>query len=168
MMIVAEYSLALETAIGPVRVTASPQGITSVAFSDVPAQAADGAPAFLEECGAQLRQYFSGARADFHSLPVVFRATDFQQAVWEAAMAIPYGETRTYGHLAQGIGSEGAARAVGTALHRNPLCIIVPCHRIVPASAPPGECGGYAGGTWRKEWLLKMESQGFGPRLRSA
>lgn len=115
-------------------------------------------PAFLKEAVDQLKEYLSGHRRDFHSLPIVMRATEFQREVWEAASDIPYGFTRTYGQLAEDIGHKGAARAVGTALSRNPICIIVPCHRIVPAGGTQEEPGQYAGGIWRKKWLLTHES----------
>lgn len=154
-MITPEYSLTLETALGPVRISAVPGGITAVSFDARKASPDRGAPAFLEECAAQLRQYFAGERRQFQGLPLVYRATDFQRSVWDAALDIPFGSTRTYGMLAAAIGSPESARAVGGALHRNAIAIIVPCHRIVPAAEH--ETGGYAGEPWRKEWLLRHE-----------
>lgn len=101
---------------------------------------------------AQLAEYFAGTRTHF-DLELAPRGTDFQRRVWDALRAIPYGETRTYGELAREIGA-GSARAVGTATGRNPISIIVPCHRLVGAS---GELTGYAGGLDRKRWLLDLE-----------
>jgi methylated-DNA-[protein]-cysteine S-methyltransferase len=157
-MITPEFSHSFQTAIGFVRVTAVPKGIAGIEFVDGEPRDASDAPEFLRQCAAQLREYFDGQRTSFHSLPIVWRSTDFQRDVWEAAEKIPYGETRTYGELADIVGHHGAARAVGTALGRNPLCIIIPCHRIIPAGGSPQECGHYAGGEWRKRWLLTHEA----------
>jgi len=81
--------------------------------------------------------------------------TVFQQAVWQALMRIPLGQTCTYGQLAQAIGKPSASRAVGTAIGRNPISILIPCHRVIGSQ---GQMTGYAGGLWRKEALLKLES----------
>jgi methylated-DNA-[protein]-cysteine S-methyltransferase len=156
-MITPEYTRTVSTNIGTVGVTAVPEGICRVTFyeeKDVPVESAEGAPAFMQDCIRQLEEYFAGTRKHFDSLPLVLRSTDFQKDVWDAALDIPYGATWTYGDLAEHIGKPDAARAVGNALNRNPICIVVPCHRIV-ASTPDG--GGYGGGVWRKEWLLALE-----------
>lgn len=105
----------------------------------------------------QLQEYFAGERRGFGDLRLVMRASDFQQAVWDALLGVPYGETIEYGTLAEAVGKPGAARAVGNALHDNPLLILVPCHRVLPAS---GGIGGYAAGEARKEWLLQLERTG--------
>ena len=114
-------------------------------------------PRSLLLCLQQLEEYFAGKRKTFDSIPLVMQATDFQEQVWNAAMKIPFGNTSSYGHIAATIGSPNAARAVGTALHRNAIAIIIPCHRVIASS---GERGGYAGGEWRKEWLMKHEREG--------
>ena len=101
----------------------------------------------------QLREYFSGTRTAF-DLPLAPRGTEFQELVWAALRTIPYGETWTYGQLAEAIGRPGAARAVGLANGRNPISIVVPCHRVVGSS---GKLTGYAGGVERKEYLLALE-----------
>lgn len=102
---------------------------------------------------AQLGEYFAGERNGF-DLALAPRGTDFQRAVWQALRAIPAGETLTYGELARELGRPGASRAVGAATGRNPISIIVPCHRLVGAS---GAMTGYAGGVERKRWLLDHE-----------
>jgi len=108
----------------------------------------------VAEAATQLREYFAGERQDF-DLPLSFAAgTAFQQQVWKALCDIPYGETITYGELAARIGQPTASRAVGLANGRNPLGIIVPCHRVVGAN---GTLTGYGGGLERKQQLLDLE-----------
>lgn len=104
---------------------------------------------FLRECDA----YFEGRLKRFQT-PLLAAGTPFQLRVWDALARIPYGETRTYGQIAQAIGSPLAARAIGMANNRNPLPIAIPCHRVIGAS---GQLVGYAGEIWRKKWLLKRE-----------
>ena len=103
----------------------------------------------------QLTEYFAGDRQEF-DLPLAFGGTAFQQRVWTALREIPYGETESYGELANRIGSPGASRAVGLANGRNPIGIIVPCHRVIGAS---GSLTGYGGGIERKRQLLDMERE---------
>jgi methylated-DNA-[protein]-cysteine S-methyltransferase len=113
-------------------------------------------PAPFRAAVAQLDAYFAGARQDF-DLPLAPRGTAFQQQVWEALRAIPYGATTTYGALATRIGSPRAVRAVGLANGRNPIPIIVPCHRVIGAD---GSLTGYGGGLETKRALLDLESAG--------
>ena len=110
----------------------------------------------LPAATAQLAEYFAGERTAF-DLPLAPRGTAFQQAVWAALRDIPYGETRSYGELAAALGRPGASRAVGLANGRNPISIVVPCHRVVGAG---GKLTGYAGGMERKSWLLALELSG--------
>ena len=110
----------------------------------------------LPAATAQLAEYFAGERTAF-DLPLAPRGTAFQQAVWAALRDIPYGETRSYGELAAALGRPGASRAVGLANGRNPISIVVPCHRVVGAG---GKLTGYAGGMERKSWLLALELGG--------
>jgi len=105
----------------------------------------------------QLREYAFGARTAFE-LPLAPRGTTFQQEVWRALCAVPYGETRTYSELAALIGRPRAARAVGAANGANPLCVIVPCHRLIGAS---GELTDYAYGLSLKQRLLDLETHGL-------
>ena len=119
----------------------------------------------FEEAEWWLAQYFSGREPDF-TPPLHLTGTPFQIAVWEALLTIPYGGTMTYGELARALARNGgfpraSARAVGGAVGRNPVSLIVPCHRVVGAS---GTLTGYAGGLERKQWLLTMEKNAAGAR----
>jgi methylated-DNA-[protein]-cysteine S-methyltransferase len=108
----------------------------------------------LDECVKQLDAYFAGTLTKF-DLPVVYSGTDFQQQVMRALRDIPYGETCSYGELAKKVGRAGAARAVGSANRRNPLPIIVPCHRVIGVN---GDLTGFAGGLDIKRKLLAIEN----------
>jgi methylated-DNA-[protein]-cysteine S-methyltransferase len=110
---------------------------------------------FFNDLPERLRQYFSGRRAAFPDRLDFFGATPFQRRVWEAARLIPYGVTRSYQWLAGQTGRPGAARAAGNALGKNPLPIIVPCHRVI---ASDGGMGGFTGGIEMKKQLLNLES----------
>ena len=101
----------------------------------------------------QLAAYFRGKLREFE-LPLRMDGTPFQQMVWKGLRAIPYGETVSYAELARRIGRPGASRAVGSANGRNPIAIVIPCHRVIAAD---GTIGGYGGGLDRKEWLLQHE-----------
>ena len=107
----------------------------------------------LAECALQLGQFFSGRRQCFN-LPLAPEGTDFQRRVWREIALIPHGETITYAELARRAGAPGCARAAGAATARNPLSIVVPCHRVI---ATGGGLTGYAGGLERKARLLEME-----------
>lgn len=121
----------------------SEDAAAGLARTDVPA-----------EYGDPLRAYFAGEAVDPASLPVELEGTPFQRRVWTALRGIPRGQVRTYGSIAQSIGSPRAMRAVGMANHRNPLPIVVPCHRVVEAGS---QLGGYSGGLDRKRLLLTLE-----------
>ena len=112
----------------------------------------------LLQAKQQLEEYFTGKRTTF-DLPLQPHGTPFQERVWRAVAAVSYGTTTTYQELATSIGSPKAVRAVGTAVGRNPLCLLVPCHRVVPSS---GGLGGYVAGLACKEWLLGHERQKSG------
>jgi methylated-DNA-[protein]-cysteine S-methyltransferase len=101
----------------------------------------------------QLNEYFTGKRREF-ALPLVLEGTGFQKRVWQELKKIPFGETRSYGTIARAIGNPGAARAVGMANNRNPIPIIIPCHRVIGAN---GDLTGYGGGLNIKRWLLNHE-----------
>jgi methylated-DNA-[protein]-cysteine S-methyltransferase len=107
----------------------------------------------LVETQRQLEEYFAGKRKSF-SIALDMRGTRFQKEVWEALLAIPYGETRSYGQLAKQLGKPRATRAVGAANGRNPVSIIVPCHRVIGSS---GKLTGFAGGLEAKAHLLSLE-----------
>ncbi|MBV2147021.1 methylated-DNA--[protein]-cysteine S-methyltransferase [Sphingobium sp. AS12] len=107
----------------------------------------------LRQTADQLADYFAGTRQQF-DLPLDFRGTAFQQRVWAALLAIPFGETRSYGAIASAIGKPTASRAVGAANGRNPISIIAPCHRVVGSN---GALTGFAGGLAAKTWLIEHE-----------
>ena len=107
------------------------------------------------EVARQLRAYFAGELSQF-VLELAPRGTPFQQRVWEALRLIPYGSTTTYGKLAEALGDPRATRAVGLANGRNPISIVIPCHRVIGAD---GSLTGYGGGMPRKQWLLAHESR---------
>lgn len=107
----------------------------------------------LERCRSQVEQYFAGRRHAF-DLPIAPRGTPFQLAVWQELQRIPFGDTTSYGALARRLGRPRAMRAVGAAVGRNPLSLIVPCHRVIGAD---GSLTGYAGGLHRKQALLEKE-----------
>ena len=107
----------------------------------------------IKEAYRQLNEYLQGNRKTFH-LPLRMKGTDFQVTVWKALCDIPYGETRSYKQIAEAIGNQKAVRAVGMANNRNPLLVVVPCHRVIGAN---GKLVGYAAGIEKKEFLLKLE-----------
>jgi methylated-DNA-[protein]-cysteine S-methyltransferase len=107
----------------------------------------------LVETERQLREYFAGKRQRF-SVKMEFAGTEFQRKVWQALLAIPFGETRSYGDIARELGNPGAVRAVGAANGRNPISIIAPCHRVIGAT---GKLTGFAGGLEVKARLLALE-----------
>jgi methylated-DNA-[protein]-cysteine S-methyltransferase len=149
------------TTLGPVFATANEHGITGIYFegqrhapdigTDWIEVKHDGA---LVECARQLVDYLAGKRRDF-DLPLAPEGTQFQKRVWRQIAAIPFGATLTYAELAKRAGSPGSARAAGAATGRNPLTIVVPCHRVVGTS---GALTGYAGGLDRKRQLLELET----------
>jgi methylated-DNA-[protein]-cysteine S-methyltransferase len=149
-----------ESPIGLLEVKGSERGVSAVAFVDTlgsrAALARDGKgplPAPLADCLAQLDEYFRGRRRTF-SVKLDLGGTAFQNKVWRALMAVRFGKTASYKDIAGTVGNPAATRAVGGANHRNPVSIIVPCHRVVGSD---GRLTGYGGGLWRKEWLLRHE-----------
>jgi methylated-DNA-[protein]-cysteine S-methyltransferase len=148
----------VETPIGPLTLVGDGRALSGLYFPDHarhPGTASFGErddEAFAD-ARRQLAQYFAGARTEF-DLPLAPRGNDFQQAVWRLLTTIPYGRTRSYGQLAAQLGDPGLARAVGAANGRNPISIVVPCHRVV---GHDGSLTGYAGGLARKAFLLDLE-----------
>lgn len=155
--------------VGPLRLVAGADGLRAVAFAQGRRAPAAG-PAPRTDDGAfdavrrQLDAYFAGRLRRF-DLPLHPIGTPFQQRVWDALREIPYGATVSYGDLAARLGTTGAARAVGLANGRNPLAIVVPCHRVVGSD---GRLTGYAGGLARKEYLLGLEQRVRGGRTAAA
>lgn len=141
------------TPIGTLVLEGDERGLRAAFFHEEPAASA-ACPAALRPYVDSVEDYFAGKKR-FGGIALAMVGTDFQQRVWDAAAGIPWGSTVTYGELAAAVGTPGASRAVGTALARNPIALLVPCHRIITSD---GACGGYAWGTWRKQWLLRHES----------
>ncbi|GAA0325569.1 methylated-DNA--[protein]-cysteine S-methyltransferase [Bacillus carboniphilus] len=150
------HKLDYESPIGLIEITGTHEAITSILFSEESKKVNvlhDETPHVLRECYNQLDQYFKGERDTF-TFPYHFSGTDFQKTVWEALTKISYAETGSYKDIAVSIGNEKAIRAVGSANGKNKLSIVIPCHRVIGSS---GKLTGYAGGLWRKEWLLRHE-----------
>jgi methylated-DNA-[protein]-cysteine S-methyltransferase len=149
-----------QTRLGPAFIACAAERITGFYFEgqkhfDGPKaewQLDEDAPA-LARLRRQYQEYEAGERHQFE-LPVRFEGTEFQRRVWQALQGIEFGQTMSYGQLAQHIGAASAVRAVGAAVGRNPISVIVPCHRVLGAS---GALTGYAGGLDRKQFLLKLE-----------
>jgi methylated-DNA-[protein]-cysteine S-methyltransferase len=149
--------------LGTLRVVARADELVGIYLPEQSAPFADvGASRVLSRACAQLAEYFAGERVAF-DLPLAPIGTGFQMIVWRALLAIPFGETRSYGDIARAIGRPAASRAVGAANGKNPIAIVVPCHRVVASS---GELTGYAGGLAAKRWLLDHEKARSAPPLR--
>ncbi len=153
-------SATIESPVGLLTLVASDVGLVAVLWEDddplrvrLGPLAPDDAHPVLMETMRQLRGYFAGEVTTF-DLPLDMRGTDFQKSVWAALLAIPYGDTRSYGAIAREIGRPGASRAVGAANGRNPLSIVAPCHRVVGTG---GHLTGFAGGLEAKAALLALE-----------
>ncbi|MET0960054.1 MAG: methylated-DNA--[protein]-cysteine S-methyltransferase [Psychrobacillus psychrotolerans] len=142
--------------IGIVEIVGTEEVVSSIMFvegDEVSNTVNSETPQVLVDCSIQLDEYFKGERHVF-SFPYNFEGTEFQKKVWNALTTIPYAETGSYKDIATAINNEKAVRAVGTANGKNRLSIIIPCHRIIGSN---GRLTGYAGGLWRKEWLLQHE-----------
>ncbi len=150
-------SLAYASPLGTLHLCARGDELVALALPDRPApDAPTGKSAVLARTARQLDEYFAGKRRDF-DLPLAPEGTAFQQRVWRELLTIPYGDTWSYGELARAIGRPAAARAVGAANGKNPIAIIVPCHRVIGAN---GTLVGYGGGLPVKTWLLEHEQTG--------
>lgn len=156
----------LESPVGPLTVVSRDDALSGVFFPhhahrpDLEAERADAGPLFTE-VAAQLRAYFDGRLRQF-TLPLKAEGTEFQKRVWQQLALIPLGETRTYGHIAHAMAMPSASRAVGMANGRNPISVVVPCHRVIGKN---GQLTGYAGGLAAKEWLLAHELKVRGSAL---
>ena len=128
------------------------ESITEISFAETEIQE-DQLCKVLEKCKVQLEHYFSGDLLEF-DLPLAPVGTEFQQKVWTELLKIPYGETITYMELAVRLGDPKCIRAAGTANGKNPIAIVIPCHRVIGAG---NKLTGYAGGIWRKKMLLELE-----------
>ncbi len=143
--------------IGVIEIIGTDQGITELHFVGRKGRRKTRENPSLKEALSQIDEYFRGRRKDF-SLELRLQGTEFQRKVWRELLRIPYGRTASYAEIAAAVGSPRAARAVGQANHRNPIAILVPCHRIIGRG---GGLTGYGGGLWRKRWLLAHEKKVF-------
>ena len=143
----------IDSPVGHLRIAADARVLCAVDWSD--ASLSPPETPLLQEAARQLHAYFDGTLTQF-DLPLNMTGTAFQLRCWEALRTIPYGETISYGEQARRIGQPKAVRAVGGANHRNPISIIVPCHRVIGAN---GTLTGYGGGVYIKEWLLAHEAR---------
>ena len=151
-----EYIYYYESPIGYIRIKADDTSIFYLDFSEENQNKnQDQYPEHIQLCVSQLDEYFAGKRKNFN-ISCLLKGTEFQKKVWAELEKIPYGETVSYKDIAKGIGNEKAVRAVGTTNGKNPISIIVPCHRVVGTN---GKLTGYAWGVWRKEWLLEHEKK---------
>ena len=142
-----------ETEIGIIGIRENNKSITDIYFSKVDTNDNIEETDLIKECFKQLKEYFEGNRVKF-DLPLDARGTEFQKKVWNELLRIPYGETKSYKDIAVAIGNEKACRAIGMANNKNPIPIIIPCHRVIGSN---GKLVGYAGGLNVKEKLLYIE-----------
>lgn len=148
-----EFCEYLETPVGLLEICASDSAITSIYFAD-DRRIKEQSNEISRLAVIQLTEYFAGKRMRFE-LPLMASGTGFQQRVWQQLVTVPYGQTCSYGDIANKLSNPKAVRAVGAANGKNPISIVVPCHRVIGAN---GTLTGYAGGMDRKAWLLKFES----------
>ncbi|PKM50762.1 MAG: cysteine methyltransferase [Firmicutes bacterium HGW-Firmicutes-7] len=143
----------LSSPVGNIEICACDDSIISVSFVEALTNEESNA-SIIQQAKVELTEYFLGKRNTF-DVKYTFSGTEFQKSVWKALTEIPYGQTVSYGFIANKIGNKKASRAVGGANNKNKLAIIVPCHRVIGAN---NKLVGYAGGLWRKEGLLKIEA----------
>lgn len=150
------FSAGFDSPLGWVTVWGDDRGIARITCTEAPADVISGVlPAPVRAGVDQLQAYFAGNLTAF-DLVLNPAGTDFQQRVWKALLDVPFGQTRSYLSLSRTLGDEKAIRAVAAANGKNPLWIVVPCHRIIGSD---GSLTGYAGGLWRKQWLLNHEQK---------
>lgn len=143
----------IKTPLGIASITGDENGISTISITDE-GSVSEKIPVVLQEVVSQFNDYFEGRRIDF-TFKMNPTGTEFQQKVWQALLEIPYGKTMSYLDLSKKLGDVKAIRAVASANGKNPLWIVVPCHRVIGTD---GSLTGYAGGLWRKKWLLEHEN----------
>ena len=142
-----------KTPIGTAKIVGDENGIQSISVLDEKVETSTKIPVELQDCVSQLEEYFAGRRTEFN-LKLNPQGTDFQQRVWKELGKVSYGKARTYLEQSKQLGDVKAIRAVASANGKNPIWIVIPCHRIIGSD---GSLTGYAGGIWRKKWLLEHE-----------
>ena len=143
-----------ETEIGTIGIRENNKCITDIYFSKINTNDNIEESELIKECFRQLKEYFEGNRKNF-DLPIEPKGTEFQNKVWNELLKIPYGKTKSYKDIALAIGNEKACRAIGMANNKNPIPIIIPCHRVIGSN---GKLVGYSGGINVKEKLLNIEN----------
>ncbi len=143
----------IKTPLGIATITGDENGVASISVSDE-GDVSEQIPSVLLEAVVQLNEYFAKKRTSF-DFKLNPKGTEFQQKVWQSLLEIPFGKTRTYLEQSKVLGDVKAIRAVASANGKNPLWIVVPCHRVIGSD---GSLTGYAGGLWRKKWLLEHEN----------
>lgn len=144
----------IQTPLGFAKITGDPYGIASISILNPEETISDIIPELLEDCVYQLQEYFEGKREEFE-LKLNPQGTNFQKTVWKALQNIPYGKPISYLDLSKQLGDVKAIRAVANANGRNPIWIVISCHRVIGSD---GSLTGYAGGLARKQWLLNHEN----------
>lgn len=147
-------TISIKTPLGTCEITGDKEGISKIEILDQKEFKQEDVPEELEAAVEQLNRYFSGELKDFN-FKMNPSGTEFQKKVWQALNKIPYGKTRSYLELSKELGNVKAIRAVAAANGKNPLWIATPCHRVIGSN---GSLTGYAGGLWRKKWLLDFEN----------
>lgn len=145
------YQSYLETPIGFLRILSNGEGITEIRFMDT--DGPEDPDIHTESARTQLTEYFAGLRDSFQ-LEIRANGTKFEHQVWDELLTIPHGTTTSYGTIAKKLGDRNFSQAVGSANGKNPIAVVVPCHRVIGSD---NKLVGYAGGMHRKEWLLKHE-----------
>jgi O-6-methylguanine DNA methyltransferase len=161
----------IKTPIGDIIAAASDKGICLLGFEDSKnlssrlddLQATNNSSPLLSQLKKELKEYFSGQRTNF-DVPLDMDGTEFQKKAWQSLVGIPYGQTVSYYDQASDLGNNKAVRAVARANSDNKIAIIIPCHRVI---AKNGKISGYAGGVWRKEYLLSLESKNINKKSLS-
>ena len=143
----------IKTPLGFAKITGDENGVTTISVIDE-GEVSEKIPSVLQNAVSQLNDYFENKRTSF-DFKLNPKGTDFQQKVWQSLLQIPFGKTRTYLEQSKVLGDVKAIRAVASANGKNPLWIVVPCHRVIGTD---GSLTGYAGGLWRKKWLLEHEN----------
>ncbi|MBZ9630919.1 methylated-DNA--[protein]-cysteine S-methyltransferase [Salegentibacter sp. LM13S] len=144
----------LKTPLGTAKISGDEAGVSAIQILDEEISSSKEIPDFLQSAAQQLNDYFKGNLEKFN-LKLSPKGTDFQQKVWKALSEIPFGKTCSYLELSRKLGDEKAIRAVASANGKNPLWVVVPCHRVIGSD---GSLTGYAGGLHRKQWLLNHEN----------
>ncbi len=161
MILADEYSAYYESPIGTLQIVVSDHALRSIHFTREPDSDPNSAHPLIDACRKELEEFFDGRRKEF-SIPLDPQGTTFQKKIWAELVKIPYGKTLSYMDIAKKIGDPKSIRAVGLANGKNPIPIVIPCHRVIGSN---GSLVGYSGEMWRKKWLLGFEQKELQPSL---